>query len=273
MIKYQSSNINSLSQLTLDRGLHYGDGLFETIAIHSGIAQLLNEHITRLSESCLRLKIEGVDFLKIQKEIEQQAKITDEGVLKLIVTRGSGGRGYSTPDIVNASYMILQYPLPNYNRKFWNKGVAIKKCELVLANQPLLAGMKHLNRLENVMAKMEIENSEYQEGILCDSTQNIIEATSSNVFIVLNNNVFTPKLDKCGVSGVMRDEVIKKLHENRINIEVLNIPFEDILNADEIFLTNSVIGIWPVAKFNERMYSNFPIARMLMTSLKINYDV
>ncbi|MFV1984596.1 MAG: aminodeoxychorismate lyase [Thiohalomonadales bacterium] len=271
MSKTEINNAPTLAQLQLDRGLHYGDGLFETIAIKSGIPELLDEHIARLKESCERLKFINVDFLKIKKTIRHNANNLGKGIIKLIVTRGSGGRGYLIPDDMTPTYLLLQYPWPDYNIENWDKGVTIRKCDIVPGNQPLLAGMKHLNRLENVLARMELKNTIFQEGILCDSEQNVIEATSSNVFIVINNKIITPKLEKCGVSGVMRDQVIKKAIANNMQIEIQDIPYKTLLDADEIFLTNSVIGIWPVANLNERMYSEFPITRKLMILLNINY--
>ncbi|MFV2060254.1 MAG: aminodeoxychorismate lyase [Gammaproteobacteria bacterium] len=257
------------NSLQLDRGLHYGDGLFETIAIKSGIAELLNEHISRLKESCLRLNINNVNFIKIRNDIEQQIQDIDKGIVKIIVTRGIGGRGYSTSEGMHARYLILHYPWPDYNNQYWKEGVAVKKCELIISNQPVLAGMKHLNRLENVMARMELNNSDFQEGLLCDSDSNVIEATSSNVFIVINNRVLTPKLDKSGVSGVMREQILKVSAQNEIQIDVKDVPYTLLLEADEIFLTNSVIGIWPVRKLNERIYTVFPITQKLMTLLNI----
>ncbi len=266
--------INSLttSQLQLDRGLHYGDGLFETIAIKSGQAELLTEHINRLKESCNKLKFINVDFSNITQEIINEAKKINKGIIKLIVTRGSGGRGYSIPDNMKATYLILQYPWPNYSNSNWKNGVFVKKCDLVLAQQPCLAGMKHLNRLENIIAKMELISSEFIEGILCDSDNNVIEATSSNVFIVKDKQIFTPSLELCGVSGVMREQVIKRALDTQLKINIQLVPYKILLNADEIFLTNSIIGIWPVSKLNERIYTNFPITRKIMKLLNVEYN-
>ncbi|VAW90789.1 Aminodeoxychorismate lyase [hydrothermal vent metagenome] len=266
------NNSATLDQLQFDRGLHYGDGLFETIAIKSGKAELLTEHINRLKESCDKLKFINIDFLKITKEIEIKSKNITKGVLKLIVTRGIGGRGYTIPDTMEANYLILQYPWPEYSSTNWINGVSVKKCKLVLSQQPCLAGMKHLNRLENIIAKMELINSDHIEGILCDTNQNVIEATSSNIFIVKDKRVFTPNLNLCGVSGVMRDLVIKRAVEIQLKINIKLVPYNILLNADEIFLTNSIIGIWPVSKLNERIYTDFSVTRSIMKLLNIEYN-
>lgn len=267
----ENNNSSSLSQLLFDRGLHYGDGVFETIAVKFGIAELLDEHINRLIKSCERLQLADVDFLKIKRDINHKVENIEKGIIKLIVTRGCGGRGYAIPEQTLTNYMILQYPWPDYSPEMWDKGIAIKRCNLILGKQPVLAGIKHLNRLENVIARMELKDTEFQEGILCDSEQNVIEATSSNIFIVTKNKIITPKLDNCGVSGVMRDRVIKKSQEIHFTISIQDIPYKVLLDADEIFLTNSIIGIWPVTKFNERIYSNLPVTRKLMSLLKIHY--
>lgn len=272
MIDYESNNQSSLSRLQYDRGLHYGDGLFETIAVRSGIAELLIEHINRLKESCERLKIHNVNILKIKKEIKLKAKNIGKGVIKLIVTRGSGGRGYSVTDKMVVTYYLLDYPWPDDYTKNRDSGVAVKICDLELASQPLLAGMKHLNRLENVMARMELKNTEYHEGLLCNSKQNVIEATSSNVFIVIKNKIITPKLDQCGVAGVMRDQIIKKLTTTDFNVNIQNFHRKKLQDADEIFLTNSIIGIWPVSKLDNKVYSDFSTTRKIMTALNLKYN-
>jgi len=260
-------NTSENSDLQNDRGLHYGDGLFETIAVKSGIAEYLESHINRLSKGCKRLKLINIDFLYLKNQLEQKAKTIHKGVIKIIVTRGSGGRGYATPDNMSATILILEYPWPDYSDDLWNKGVSIKKCDIVLSTQPLLAGLKHLNRLENVMARMELENSDFQEGVLCDSEQNVIEATSSNIFIVKNDEIITPKLDNCGVSGVMREQIIEKLRITGSLVHVKDIQYKELLDADEIFLSNSVISIWPVARLNERIYSVFSVTKKIMSLL------
>jgi 4-amino-4-deoxychorismate lyase len=264
-----NSNQLNAEQLQYDRGLHYGDGLFETIAVKSGVAELLDEHISRLEKSCERLNFSKIDFQKLKIEVEQQSKSFSKSVIKIIITRGSGGRGYSIPKEVKYTYLILHYPWPEYNPDKWIKGIAIMKCDLVLANQPVLAGMKHLNRLENVLARIELNNTEFEEGLLCDSNNNVIEATSSNIFIVYNNKIITPKLDKCGVSGIMRDKVIKYSAENGNPVNIQDIPYTLLFEADEIFLTNSIIGIWPVRKVNEKIYNLFPATKKLMKLLNV----
>ncbi len=266
------TNFSTTSRLQLDRGLHYGDGLFETIAVKSGQAELLTEHINRLKESCDKLKFINVDFSNITQEIISEAKKIDKGIIKLIVTRGCGGRGYSIPDNMKATYIILQYPWPDYSKTNWKNGVFVKKCDLILAQQPRLAGMKHLNRLENIIAKMELTNSEFIEGILCDSDGNVIEATSSNIFIVKDKQVFTPSLESCGVSGIMRGQVIKRALDIQLKINIKLVPYKILLNADEIFLTNSVIGIWPVSKLNEKIYNDFTVTRKIMKLLDVEYN-
>ncbi len=266
------ANLPEDSQLKYDRGLHYGDGLFETIAVKSGSAELLDKHINRLKEGCVRLKLINIDFNNIREEIENRAENITKGVIKLIVTRGIGGRGYLAPDNMKTNYIILDYPWPNFNPDSWDKGIAVKKCDLVLSQQPLLAGIKHLNRLENVMARMELIDTEFKEGLLCDSEHNVIEATSSNVFIVVDNIIKTPILENSGVAGIMREHIIALAQENKLQLDLQEISYESLCDADEIFLTNSIIGIWPVTKLNERIYSNLSLTRKLMTLLNIKYD-
>jgi 4-amino-4-deoxychorismate lyase len=234
-------------QLALsDRGLHYGDGLFETMAVAAGRVRLLSRHVQRLTHGAARLAIALPDRAGLEAALQQAAETLGEGVLKLIVTRGSGGRGYAPPDNAEPTLVLLRYPQQLPTLTDAQEGLVVRLCDLTLARQPILAGIKHLNRLEYVLARAEWSEPEIAEGLLFDSQGELIEAVTSNVFIVKGGRVFTPYLDQCGVAGVMRAEVLACAARLDVAAEETRLFLDDVLCADEVFLTNSLHGIRPV---------------------------
>ena len=192
----------------LDRGFQYGDGLFETIHIVAGKPQYWQQHMERLSDGCLRLQIPVPDLSVLQHEAEGMCGEISEGVLKITITRGPGGRGYATDESAKCSRVIALFPAPRYSEKCWSEGVAVKICNTKLGINPALAGIKHLNRLEQVLARTEWNSADIHEGIMLDINDNVIEGTMSNVFCVRNGELYTPELSSCGVKGIIRDQVL-----------------------------------------------------------------
>ena len=232
-------------QLALsDRGLHYGDGLFETMAVQGGRVRLLPRHVNRLQLGAARLAIPLLDVAALEAALQAAAEELQEGVLKLIVTRGTGGRGYAPPEFAEPTLVLLRYPqkLP----PLVQAGIVVRLCELRLARQPALAGMKHLNRLEYVLARAEWREPEIAEGLLLDSMGELIEAVASNIFLVHAGRLRTPLLEQCGVAGVMRAEVMACAEDLCLPLEEVRLNLQDVLDADEVFLTNSLHGIRPV---------------------------
>jgi 4-amino-4-deoxychorismate lyase len=242
-----------------DRSIQYGDGIWETFRVRQGKIMFLLEHMQRLKQGA---DVLGLDYNE-QTLIDQliaKAQQWGDGVLKLIISRGSGGRGYAPPSIQQARQIISFHPLPDYPEVYKHAGVRLGLCETRLAHQPLLAGFKHLNRLEQVLARQEL-SPEFQEGIVRDYADNIIEGTMSNVFFLKNNEVFTPDLSQCGIKGVVRNWVLKTLGDNQHNVQVSKqVKLRDLLEAEAIFLTNSVIGVWAVKSFQNR---EFPVVDLV----------
>jgi 4-amino-4-deoxychorismate lyase len=129
-----------------------------------------------------------------------------------------------------------------------------------LGNQPRLAGIKHLNRLENVLAAAESNAADIAEGLLMDKDENVIGGTRSNLFLVSRGKLVTPDLSRCGVAGVQRDRVIAWAARHDIALQVRDIRLDEVLHADELFLVNSVIGIWPIRELEQQCWSAFPFA-------------
>jgi 4-amino-4-deoxychorismate lyase len=239
-------------QLALtDRGLHYGDGLFETMAVVDGRVRLLPRHLHRLAHGSARLAIALPDLSALETALQEVAQSMGEGVLKLIITRGSGGRGYAPPQDAEPTLILLRYPqnLPTLDDA--QAGIVLRLCTLRLARQPVLAGIKHLNRLEYVLARAEWHEPEIAEGLLLDTQGELIEAVASNVFIVKSGCIFTPCLDQCGVAGVMRAEVLACAERLGVAVGEARLCLDDVLSADEVFLTNSLHTIRPVRVLHE----------------------
>ena len=238
----------------LDRGLQYGDGLFETIRITEGLPEFWERHMARLASGCGRLGIVAPDPAVLRREAAQLCESARNGVLKIIVTRGIGGRGYRPPDPSVPTRIVALFPAADYPDSFAREGVRLRLCETRLADQPRLAGLKHLNRLEQVLARAEWSDAEISEGLMCDNSGAVIEGTMSNLFLVRAGGLSTPDLSRCGVAGIVRAAVLELAGRLGIESNVRRIAREELDAADEIFLTNSVIGIWPARAIGDREY-------------------
>jgi 4-amino-4-deoxychorismate lyase len=245
-----------------DRGLLYGDGLFETIAVVQKTPQFWSYHMERLQQGGARLSLALPDQTLLRQEAEQlideQWGESDERmVLKLIITRGSGGRGYRTPEVVSPSRILSCTPdpySPLQRQQNSAQGVRLYRCETQLGSNPQLAGVKHLNRLEQVLARSEWSDPEIVEGALLNQSGALIEGTMSNLFAVEQGVVYTPELIDCGVEGVMRRVVIEQLQQHGVPVRVTTLPWQRIAKMDELFCTNSLIGVWPIREIGELQF-------------------
>lgn len=254
-----------------DRGLAYGDGLFETIAVHGGQPILLDRHLTRLAEGCSRLAI-AADIDRVRTELRAYAAAMGEGVLKLILTRGDGLRGYA-PDPAAQGRRILQgNPPAAYPAVHGEQGVRLFPCVTRLSNQPLLAGLKHLNRLEQVLARAEWRDGEHAEGLMLDQAGRVIEGVFSNLFLVRDGVLITPDLKRCGVAGVMRAELLFQAESLAIPTQITDISLEQLQWADEVFICNSVYGVWPVRAYAALSWPVGPLTRKLQTIARALLD-
>jgi 4-amino-4-deoxychorismate lyase len=235
---------------TMDRGLLYGDGVFETIAVQDGKAQRWECHMERLRHGCQRLGIVPVAPAILETEAESMCQGVARAVLKIIITRGTGGRGYR-PVAGGGQTRILQlHPWPDFPERFACDGVAVRICNLRLGQNPALAGIKHLNRLEQVLARAEWDDGGIPEGLLLDQQDCLVEGTMSNVFLVQDEKLVTPDLAQCGVAGVMRAMVLSRAVEAGIVTEVRPVAVGELFSAQEVFLCNSIIGIWTVSSID-----------------------
>jgi 4-amino-4-deoxychorismate lyase len=239
----------------LDRGLAYGDGLFETFAVQHGKPCLWEEHMERLVEGCHRLNIPVPDLEILAAEANEFCADAEYAVLKLILTRGTGGRGYRHPAHPEPWYGFSLHPRPSYPREFRLEGITARVCRTRLGRNPALAGIKHLNRLEQVLARNEWDD-EYQEGLMLDTDSNVIEGTMSNLFLITEDGLLTPDLSHCGIEGVFRRRIIDWAQKHDVPCSLHRpIRLEDVFSARALFICNSIIGIWPIKKLEDITYT------------------
>ena len=246
-----------------DRGLIYGDGVFRTMLVRAGKLLLWPQHYAKLQHDCSALGIECPAMQILSAELDQLIQIQPDGIVKIIITRGTGARGYAPPAHSLATRILSINPPPIYPDSYANSGVNMHICSLRLGHQPRLAGIKHLNRLENVLAAAEWNDADIAEGLLLDESGHIIEATRSNVFLVKEGVLFTPDLSHCGVAGLQRDRVMAWAKQRGIASKITSLLLDDLLAADEVFVVNSVIGLWPVREMPGFRRSHFPVSLLI----------
>lgn len=245
----------------MDRGFHYGDGLFETCRLLTTGAPLWAWHQERLRIGCERLAIpfDAARLDRYKRQLIQAGQC--QGLLKVILTRGIGGRGYGPPEGAEPNYHLMLYPY--LSREANQQGVVVRICHQRLSTNPALAGIKHLNRLEQILARAEWKDDTFAEGLLLDEQGQLIEAVSNNLFLVMDGALVTPDLSRCGVAGVMRRLVIERLAPAlQRDLVVRPLTLEDLEDAEEVFLCNSVNGIWPVLRVEAERPLIFPYGQV-----------
>ncbi len=235
-----------------ERGLHYGDGLFETMRVRDGDLPLWPLHAERLCEGCERLHLPPPDLERVEGWLARLAAGVADGVVKLIYTRAGGGRGYAPPAPPRGRVFLLLYEAPAMPPGWARDGMRVRFCDTVLARQPHLAGIKHLNRLEQVLARGEWTDPAIGEGLVCDTGGCVISATAANLFIVRGPGLATPALEHCGVKGVMRRIIMEHCAQEGIPLQEGTLTPADVTAAGGALLCNSVRGAWPVCEVDGR---------------------
>jgi 4-amino-4-deoxychorismate lyase len=238
-----------------DRGLMYGDGLFETLRVVGGAVPLWQRHTERLRTSAARLGLPVPDIEAMLAEVRRLAGGLDDAVARITYTAGAGERGYARPGTVRPVTVIGVAPL-SFAAEPYRDGIALRLCDTRLGDQPLLAGMKHLNRLEQVLARSEWQDSQWQEGLMADQQGRVVCATAANLFAVVGGRLVTPPVDRCGVAGVARAELLAAGKAHIDHLTALQ-----LVEADEVFLTSAVRGILPVRAFAGRTWQPGPVTR------------
>lgn len=234
-----------------DRGLNYGDGLFETLAVQDGRARFFDWHLERLAAGAARLEIPLPERGLLCDEVARACP-EGRGVVRMVLTRGSGPRGYRPPRDQRPLRIVSGAPWPERDPACWREGVRLRWCSTRLGRNPRLAGMKHLNRLEQVLARAEWDDESVAEGLMMDDLGNVIGGTQTNVFAVFEEGLVTPALDACGVAGVMRRAFRRWAEGQGVAVAERSLAGTELARARGLILTNALIGAWPVRELAGR---------------------
>ena len=251
-----------------DRGLAYGDGVFEPMRVDAGALPLWARHRARLIEGARRLGLALPPMDVIEAHIGDAIQGIDAGVLKLLVTRGSGGRGYAPPADHVPMWMLTLHPLPSTSTAPSLNGLRLHWCRTRLAMQPALAGIKHCNRLEKVLARAECDRAGCDEGLMLSMAGEVICATAANLLVLREGQWFTPAVEACGVAGVCRGWLVEQGL-----VEVARLSPHAVETADALALCNAVRGILPVSSLDVVAYRQHPAVAALQTRLAASFPM
>ncbi len=256
-----------------DRGFLYGDGVFRTLRVIHGKVLHWPLHYLKLQHDCAKLDIICPGESLLLADLSLLLELHPDGVAKLIVTRGEGARGYAPAIDVEPTRVWDFSPMPSYPATWAIHGIKALLSGLRLSSQSRLASVKHLNRLENVLAAEELRDvqqrdSEFAESMLLDADDHLIEGTRSNVFMVSQGYLVTPDLSRCGVAGIQRDRVMAWALQHGVTLQVRDIALDEALQADELFVANSIFGLWPVRELGARHWSQFSVSDKIRLALE-----
>ncbi|AVG18238.1 aminodeoxychorismate lyase [Chromobacterium vaccinii] len=247
----------------LDRGFNYGDGVFRTMQLRHGRPWMWRWQYARLADDAARLALTLPDEQLLLDELMALGSEHALAVGKIVITRGVGARGYSMAGAGAPTRIVSAASWDGYPEEYGERGIEARWCELRLSLQPRLAGVKHLNRLESVLARSEWNDPAIQEGLLLDQDGWLAEGTMSNVYLLRGGEIQTPLLDRCGVSGAVRDWLTDNISNFGLKFSEKRLSAADLIDADAVFLSNSLIGIWPLARLGERVWMPSPLLQAL----------
>jgi 4-amino-4-deoxychorismate lyase len=247
-----------------NRGLNYGDGIFETLSVHNSRPRRWQAHMDRLGAGCERLGMTMPPQAVLLREVQTVSAGLADAVVKIVLTREGQGRGYMPVMDGICVRIVSAHFYPDNIVELARDGIVARICELRLAIQPALGGIKHLNRLEQVLASAELQRSGAAEGLLLDQEDYVISAVAANIFLVLEDRLLTPRLDRCGIRGVLRSHILlgfgARCEQRRVTMDMLQ-------EADEVFICNTVRGIVPITAVDMQNYAIGPVTRELQAWL------
>lgn len=250
-----------------DRGFHYGDGVFETIAVHNGRPRQWAAHLRRLQWGCERLGIRSPATQDLEREVARLCRDTERAVIKLVVTAGPSGRGYRRSGGPGTRLVAL-FSWPQDWPWDAENGIRLRRCATPVSINPRLAGIKHLNRLEQILARQEWNDPQIPEGLMLTPGGQVISGTMTNLFLVLRGRLVTPRVSECGIAGVLRGQVLELAGRLGFHPQVIEVYWKDLSIASEVFVTNSLIGVCPVRSVDQWSYSLGPVTRRLISALE-----
>ncbi|WP_371189206.1 aminodeoxychorismate lyase [Thalassotalea maritima] len=241
---YTSVNFSQQHTLNVkDRGLAFGDGVFTTARVVRGKVEYVEQHIQRLVDACQRLALDNVPFATVRDEINKAAVDINDGCLKVIITAGESNRGYARANPIEPTVIVQTSAYPVHYHRWQNEGICLAVSQLQLGINPMLAGIKHLNRLEQVLMRNELDGLAADELVVSDVNGHVVECSSANIFWQQHGQWFTPDLSLAGVNGIIRQQLVKKL-----NAKIVTTDVNALFNADSIFICNAILGIAPVVR-------------------------
>ena len=253
---YCSVNGQISNQISItDRAFSYGDGVFTTAKIVEGEIEFLTHHLNRLVDSCSVLNIQFVEFDKLKSDIRFIAKNYSLAVLKVVITAGQGGRGYSRAGVKSANVIISVHEFPTLYKSWYQHGITLGVSNNQLGINPMLKGIKHLNRLEQVILRAELDRSVEDDLVAVNIKDQIVETCCANIFWVNQQRLVTPSIIDSGVKGIMRQNILSTL----TNVEIVEESISTLSQATAIFICNCVMGIVPVREFQGRKLEIKPI--------------
>jgi 4-amino-4-deoxychorismate lyase len=261
-----NGNLNSAIS-PLDRGLAYGDGVFRTLKVVNGLPEHWPLHYQKLVADCGAIGIVCPSAELLMSDLQQLFLPDETSVIKIIITRGDGERGYAPPAITAPMRLLIKSAMPEYPQSNFIEGVNLHICETRLAHQPKLAGIKHLNRLENVLARMEWKDPILAEGIMLDMDENVIECTSANIFARFGDVLITPNLNQCGIAGITRQRILELAHTQSLKTKIEIFNLEKLLSADEMIICNSLYGAWQARQLLNKTWVKQDLAANLRKAL------
>ena len=259
-----------------DRGFAYGDGVFRTMKMVGGLPDSWPLHYQKLVADCAAINIVCPSAELLMSDLQQLflpigLSEVEPAIAKIIITRGEGNRGYTPPAITAPMRVVTKSAMPQYPEIRFSEGVNLIVCETRLASQFKLAGIKHLNRLENVLARMEWTDTHMTngiaDGIMLDSPGNVIECTSANIFARFGDTLMTPSLLQCGVAGITRQRIIDLAYTLSLKVKVEVIDFPTLLSADEVIICNSLYSAWQVKSIQEKTIKTGTLAANIRAAL------
>ncbi|WP_455427767.1 aminodeoxychorismate lyase [Dryocola sp. LX212] len=251
--------INGQWQTTIpanDRAVQFGDGCFTTAAVSNGRVRFIDQHIRRLQLACKTLMLSFTEWAVLREEMQQLAAYEGQSVLKVIITRGAGGRGYSAAQCEHTTRILGVSPFPAFYDEWQQQGITLALSPICLGVNPSLAGIKHLNRLEQVLIRTHLEQTPANEALVLDSDGWLTECCAANLFWRKGERVFTPYVDRAGVNGIMRQHIIAALANSDQRVQEVRERVETLADADEIVICNALMPVVPVKQAQAWGYSS-----------------
>lgn len=233
-----------------ERAFQFGDGLFETIAILDGAPCLWEAHMARLGEGCRRLRLPSPDFRLLAEEGRLLCAGHRRAVLKVFWSAGQSDRGYRRPKIINPQRILRRSTWPQMPRE-----LTVRQCSHRLSENPMLAGIKHLNRLDQVLARSEWENAQIGEGLMLGQDGRVLCGTMSNIFVQRGQTLLTPSIDSAGIAGVVRNLALEIGRGIEKPVREGLVSLDDLRSADALFLSNSLMGMARVQSYESIDYA------------------